>query len=338
MPLYRRPKSRYWWTRFTVCGVKVRRSTETADREAAREYEDRLRVAIWRQSKLGDRPDFGWEAARDRWLAEKAHKRSLWRDRNIIAWFDEWLVGTKLAGINVDLIEKMRVLKAGQTSQATTNRHMALLRAILRQCAGPWDWLDKAPSVAMYPLEQQEPRYLTRAQFGRLKGELPEHMRPVAEFMVHTGLRMRNATHLEWADVDLKRGIIMVAARNAKGKRTIGAWLNSAAIRVVKAQRGRHPTRVFTFEGQPIDDINTAAWVKAKTRAGLPWVRVHDLRHTFASWHVQAGTPLHVLQELGAWKSDAMVRRYAHQSPDHLRQYAGHTLRTPRKPRARKTA
>ena len=49
--------------------------------------------------------------------------------------------------------------------------------------------------------------------------------------------------------------------------------------------------------------------------------RWHDLRHTWASWHVQSGTPLNVLQELGAWESTEMVRRYAHLSSEHLAQY-----------------
>lgn len=50
-------------------------------------------------------------------------------------------------------------------------------------------------------------------------------------------------------------------------------------------------------------------------------VRWHDLRHTWASWHVQNGTPLNVLQELGGWESPQMVRRYAHFSAGHLAVY-----------------
>jgi integrase len=61
--------------------------------------------------------------------------------------------------------------------------------------------------------------------------------------------------------------------------------------------------------------------------------RWHDLRHTWASWHVQAGTPLHILQELGGWESPEMVRRYAHLAPEHLAAHAeritgGHTAGT----------
>nr|WP_305080254.1 tyrosine-type recombinase/integrase [Methylococcus sp. Mc7] len=56
-------------------------------------------------------------------------------------------------------------------------------------------------------------------------------------------------------------------------------------------------------------------------RAGIENFRWHDLRHTWASWHVQGGTPLHVLQELGGWESVEMVKRYAHLSGEHLAQY-----------------
>ncbi|MCY4641491.1 MAG: tyrosine-type recombinase/integrase [Gammaproteobacteria bacterium] len=51
-------------------------------------------------------------------------------------------------------------------------------------------------------------------------------------------------------------------------------------------------------------------------------VKLHDLRHTWASWHVQQGTPLQVLQELGGWSDYAMVLRYAHLSVEHLAEYA----------------
>ncbi len=50
--------------------------------------------------------------------------------------------------------------------------------------------------------------------------------------------------------------------------------------------------------------------------------RWHDLRHAWASWHVQQGAPPHVLQELGGWESSEMVKRYAYLSPEHLADYA----------------
>jgi len=68
--------------------------------------------------------------------------------------------------------------------------------------------------------------------------------------------------------------------------------------------------------------VNTKAWRAAVKKAGLEPFRWHDLRHTWASWHAQAGTPLNVLQELGGWECAEMVRRYAHLGVVHLREHA----------------
>ncbi|MBT6523750.1 MAG: tyrosine-type recombinase/integrase, partial [Methylococcales bacterium] len=92
--------------------------------------------------------------------------------------------------------------------------------------------------------------------------------------------------------------------------------------RVVLERRGIHPIYLFTFKGKRIKRAHTAAFKKALVRAGIENFRWHDLRHTWASWHVQNGTPLNVLQELGGWSSYEMVLRYAHLAPDHLADYA----------------
>jgi integrase len=62
---------------------------------------------------------------------------------------------------------------------------------------------------------------------------------------------------------------------------------------------------------------NTKAWRNARKRAGITDFRWHDLRHTWASWRIQNGTPLYDLQE-----SAAMVRRYARLAPAHMPRYA----------------
>ena len=71
-----------------------------------------------------------------------------------------------------------------------------------------------------------------------------------------------------------------------------------------------------------MEQVSTKAWYKALKRAGIDDFRWHDLRHTWASWHIQNGTPLHALQELGGWETASMVRRYAHLAADHLAAYA----------------
>ena len=92
----------------------------------------------------------------------------------------------------------------------------------------------------------------------------------------------------------------------------MGRWL---AIEVLGRQRGQHAERVFTYEGAPVRQLSTKAWYKALKRMGIADFKWHDPRHTWASWHVQAGTPLFALQELAGWESERMVRRYAHLAP-----------------------
>lgn len=68
---------------------------------------------------------------------------------------------------------------------------------------------------------------------------------------------------------------------------------------------------------------NTKAFRAALQHAGIASFRWHDLRrHTWASWHVQNGTPLPVMQQLGGWKTLEMVMRYAHLGASHLAEFA----------------
>ena len=60
-------------------------------------------------------------------------------------------------------------------------------------------------------------------------------------------------------------------------------------------------------------------WRPALREAKIPDFRFHDLRHTFASRLAMGGVDLYTVQRAGGWKSQAMVQRYAHLSPDHMR-------------------
>jgi integrase len=91
---------------------------------------------------------------------------------------------------------------------------------------------------------------------------------------------------------------------------------------ILNARVGIHSQYVFTYQDHAVKKCSTHAWFKALKRAGIEDFRWHDLRHTWASWHVQNGTSLQELQQLGGWSSFEMVLRYAHLSGDHLRNAA----------------
>ena len=98
--------------------------------------------------------------------------------------------------------------------------------------------------------------------------------------------------------------------------------LNSEAIAVLRERLGKHSIYCFTYRGKKVTQVNTKAWRNGLVKAGIPNFRWHGLRHTWASWHVQNGTPISVLQELGGWSEIKMVQRYAHLAPEHLAPHA----------------
>jgi integrase len=142
--------------------------------------------------------------------------------------------------------------------------------------------------------------YLTKEQAATLIADLPSHLSAMTRFALATGLRRANITGLEWQNINIDRKIAWVWADDAKGKRHIPVPLNKDALEVLNEQRGTSKgTHVFTYKDTPVAKT-TAAWQKAIARAGIdPDFTFHCLRHTWASWHVMAGTPLSVLQRLG---------------------------------------
>ena len=143
---------------------------------------------------------------------------------------------------------------------------------------------------------------LTQEQAWRLLTELPSHLAEMARFSLATGLRQRNVSYLQWDRVDTSRGVAWIHPGQAKAGRAVGVPLNQDALKVLGERLGKHKVYVFTFQGkrQVCEPVFDEAWKMAFARAGIgSGFRWHDLRHTRASWHVQSGTRLQELTELG---------------------------------------
>lgn len=264
-----------------------------------------------------------WDDAVERWLADKSGKRSLKSDMSNIRWLNLFLRGVLLQDIDRETVELLRAKKiAGGASNATVNRMLALVRAIMRMAVVDWGWMVSAPHVRLLREPVRRVRFLSPQQAVRLLSELPPHLAAMAAFSLATGLRRANVTGLRWEQVDLRRRIVWFDGVDMKSGNSQAVPLNDDAMRVLLARHGAHPVYVFTYKGKRIVQASTAAWYKALNRAGIHDFRWHDLRHTWASWHVQSGTPLLALQELGGWESQEMVRRYAHFSHLNLRSFA----------------
>lgn len=313
-----------WWIDFiTPNGQRVRESSGIGDRDKAQELHDRLKVRAWEAQRLGVKPDRSWKEAAIRWLKETSHKRSHGKDVDKLRWLDPFLGHLLLSQVTREVIDLIGECKAEATSPANANRYLALIRSILRRTRDDWEWVTHIPKVRLYKESTKRIRWITRDEAARLLVVLPDHLREMAKFSLSTGLRQRNVSFLRWDQIDMGRKVAWIHADEAKAGRPIAVPLNEDALEVLRGRLGKHLEYVFTFQDKPVARCSTKAWYKACREAGITNFRWHDLRHTWASWHVQSGTSLQELMELGGWASLEMVMRYAHLAADHLQAAAG---------------
>lgn len=318
MSLYKRKDSAAWWIKITIGGKTIQRSTGTNDKIEAQELHDKLKTQLWEQKRLGVKANHSWQDAVVKWVLETSDKATHKEDISKLSWLDKYLGNFMLDEINLEVIDMIRTAKQKEASKATVNRYLALIRSILIRARDEWEWIEKAPKIRLFKETNDRERSLTQDEAKLLLLELPKHQRPVVLFALMTGLRLSNVVRLKWAQVNLELKHAWIKGSQSKNRSPIAIPLNDLAIEVLQQQLGNHPDRVFTYLGEPFEAANTKAWKSALKRAGIEDFRWHDLRHTWATWQRQSGTPTHELQRLGGWKTAAMVERYAHVAPDNL--------------------
>lgn len=346
----------------TPSGKRIRRSLGTGDKKQAQELHDKLKAEAWRVDKIGELPTRTFEECCIRWIREKEHKRSLDDDKTKIEYFLRHFSGRDISTITADqvneAVSKMvnrkniqvwesrrdAALRRGNepppytekpVSQATKSQHLSFMRSLLKTAANDWGWIKTAPVIKTKKPISKRIRWLTREEAERLIACMPESIKPVVIFALATGLRRSNIIDLEWQQVDMQRKVAWVNPENAKAGKAIGVALNDTACRVLRDQIGKSSRWVFVHtkpSTRPDKTVTPAvrkmrvddnsAWRIGLAKAGIEDFRFHDLRHTWASWLIQSGVPLSVLQEMGGWESIEMVRRYAHLAPNHLSEHA----------------
>ncbi|CCV60732.1 integrase family protein [Yersinia enterocolitica] len=343
-------------------GKRIKQSLGTEDKRQAQELHDRLKSEQWRMERLGDFPDVTFDDACLRWLEEKAHKKSLDADKGRIGFWLIHFQGVLLKSISeakiYAAVSKMTnrkhrdnweskassLRKRGDVvepfvevpvSISTKAKHLALMKAIMRAAERDWKWIERGPVIKVPQERGKRVRWLEPHEAIRLINECSEPLKSIVVFALATGLRRSNIVDLQWQDVDLQRKVAWIHPEESKSGQAIGVALNDTACRLLRDQVGNHKKWVFVHQKSSTKSDGTkaaevrkmrvdgnTAWRLALKRAGIDNFRFHDLRHTWASWLVQAGVPLTVLQEMGGWESIEMVQRYAHLAPRHLSAHA----------------
>lgn len=328
--VYRRKDSRFWWFDTTLPnGQRVCGSSKTEDRQQAEAYLAKLRYESFQTAVLGVKPKRTWQEAVVRYLAVKATLRSIEDVRRICRNLDPYLGQLTLDQINGDVVWSIVQGELKKRNKpATVNRYLATVRSLLRMARDEWQWIDSFPKVRLLGGEVERDRWLTREEADKLLAVCPEHLAALVRFALATGCRAREITGLEWERVDLDRQTAWL--NQTKNGTPRGVPLNKDALEVLKAQQGKHKQFCFTFKGKPIRwQVSDKIWRRAVKEAGITDLRFHDLRHTWASWHRQAGTSCDELKDLGGWKTRSMVDRYAKFATEHLTVAAARIERHP---------
>ena len=317
--VHRRADSRYWWIDVVLPnGERIRESARTEDRKAAEALVAKLKLDAFRATHFGIKPKRSWQEAVVRYLTIKSKLRSIEDVKRICRKLDPYFGSLMLDEITGDRIWSVVQGELSKGNKpATVNRYLALIRCLMRTARDEWQWIDTMPKIRLLHGEVERDRWLTRGEAERLIAACSPHLAAIVRYALATGCRAREITGLEWNRVDLERKTAWLD--RTKNGTPRGVPLNSDAVAVLEGEIGKHPRYCFTYEGQPIRwELTNTAWHNALRRAGITDFRFHDLRHTWASWHRQAGTSCDELKDLGGWKSRVMVDRYAKYATEHL--------------------
>ncbi len=317
--IFRRPDSRYWWINATLPnGKRIRQSAGTEDRADAEALLAKLKLDAYRETHFGIKPKRTWQEAVIRFLALKRTLRSFEDVQRICRNLDRYLGELTLSQISGDVIwQIVQGEMAKGNKPATVNRYLSTVRGLLRMARDEWQWIDTFPKIRLLPGEVERDRWLTREEAERLIRVCPPHLAALVRFALATGCRAGEITGLEWNRVDLNRKTAWL--NHTKNGTPRGVPLNEDAVEVLREQIGKDLRLCFTYQEKQIKwELTNSAWHTALAAAGIKDFRFHDLRHTWASWHRQAGTSCDELKDLGGWKSRVMVDRYAKYATEHL--------------------
>lgn len=211
--------------------------------------------------------------------------------------------------------------------RSTINKHICFANKMFKT-ASEWGYCNNY-SHTNHKLEQLrigelQQRFLSESEIRRVLTlcSYSKHpfLRYFIELLLLTGARSGEASNARWRDIDMQNGIWTVP--KSKSGKTRFIYLNPPAMKLLRDVR--ETTRNMGLPLGPDCPIFTnphtkkpykgfhLAWYEVRNAAGLPDVRIHDLRHTYASLLVNKGVSLYEVQQLLGHSSPQMTQRYAH--------------------------
>ena len=244
-----------------------------------------------------------------------------------LKWWISQLGEHKLADITPDKISRSRdgLLKKG-FQKSSTNRYVAALSSAYSMAVKEFGWTDTNPCSKVRKLSEPRgrTRFLTDDERERLliscENSNTKELLIIVLLALSTGARKNEIRWLRWDDVNVQTGtVIFRETKNGtirsvplvgRGLDLIRDWGKVRRLDTDLVFPGKNPNHPVLFE---------KSWKRALKESGIEDFRFHDLRHSAASYLIMAGVHMRTVAEILGHKTLAMVQRYSHLSPEHLR-------------------
>jgi integrase len=260
----------------------------------------------------------------------KIAKRSWRTDQSRIAWLVGRIGDRRLDEITSRDVDALLVELHGDREPGTVNRYRDLLSSIFRRAIRDGH-VTVNPVKATAKLKEPAGRiaYLLADEEQAVRDALAPAFRPHFVVSINTGLRFAEQMGLRWRDVDMLTGLISVQkSKNGHSRRIpMNSVVRSVVMDLAANRKRPSDPAEYVFDPRPVQsksffdravqraqEMLSEAGKDTSRLEGYVW---HSNRHTFASRLVMAGVDPRTVQELGGWRSLAMVQRYSHLAPAH---------------------
>ena len=235
-----------------------------------------------------------------------------------------------------DITNFIETMKHKNLAPGTINRALVLLRyayKLAQRWQEPGVNLNVWLSIKQLKVDNRIERYLTPEQSANLLHQVKDSLNPqlvfIVAFLIYTGARKREVLEVKWSDINFDQSSWKISKNKSNKVRHIP--LSEGALETLSAVREKWTCQHWGVRVDPDDFIfanpSTGkpyssffySWDTARTKAGMPELRVHDLRHSFASFLVNAGRSIYEVQELLGHADIKTTSRYAHLSRESLK-------------------
>ena len=307
-----------FWCRgrlYKKTGFPTSTLAKSAEATLRRELDEQAYEAEWGPLP-GARRATPWAVAIERYEAAKVQKRSLAADRPRLRWWGEFLAAQSVAALQAvtpALVDKgKQALFAEGKTAGTVRNYLGTLRALCRLWVREHQLrADPVAEVELPEAADREPRVPTPAERRQLIQAAAREalsVRVMIAAALYTGLREASLAGLTAEDLRERPGFVRACVKGGKT-----AWLPVAPtlFRAFRSLGVKSGPLFRGSRGRPFGRrIPERAWNRIRARAGLPWLRFHDLRHTFGTELSDLGVPPRVIQRLLVHSSLEMTEKY----------------------------